>query len=81
MPTGSIYFKSCCYTGITYYSSSSYYPTDGGYVSVSGHTLIIPGVYQTNLSATAGVSSINIGAFGHQELVLILLLVLVLIPH
>ena len=64
MPTGSIYFKSCCYTGITYYSSSSYYPTDGGYVSVSGHTLIIPGVYQTNLSATAGVSSINIGAFG-----------------
>ena len=64
MPTGSIYFKSCCYTGITYYSSSSYYPTDGGYVSVSGHTLIIPGVYQTNTGATAGVSSINIGAFG-----------------
>ena len=64
MPTNPVYYKSCCYTGITYYTTSSITYINGGYVSISGHTLIIPGVYQTNTSPTAGVTAINIGLFG-----------------
>jgi hypothetical protein len=79
MPTGSIYLKSCCYTGITYLAGTFTYAANGSYVSISGDTLIIPGVYQTNTSATAGVTSINVGTF--VGIVLILLLVLVLTPH